>query len=152
MGPAKLASAIGKGLFAGAAGTAAMTLSSTVEQRIRGRSGSSAPADAAGKVLGVEPASPQGEQRFTNVVHWGYGTSWGAARGMLGAAGAHGWQATVLHFAAVWGSSLVMLPVLEVAPPATQQDAKETIVDAMHHLVYATATSMVYELLDRDRE
>ena len=36
-----------------------MTLSSTLEMKARGREGSSAPADAAGKVLGVEPRDQQ---------------------------------------------------------------------------------------------
>jgi hypothetical protein len=43
------ASAVGKGLFAGAAGTVAMTASSTLEAKLRERGSSSAPADAAGK-------------------------------------------------------------------------------------------------------
>src|SRR5919107_513268 len=50
-----VAAAVGKGLFAGAAGTAAMTLSSTMEMKLGGRPASSSPADAAPKVLGVAP-------------------------------------------------------------------------------------------------
>ncbi len=50
-----VAARVGKGLFAGAAGTTAMTVSSTLEMKIRGRQGSSAPAQAAAKVLGVAP-------------------------------------------------------------------------------------------------
>ena len=50
-----LAAAVGKGLFAGAAGTVAMTVSSTIEMKLRGRLPSSAPARAAAKLLGVEP-------------------------------------------------------------------------------------------------
>jgi hypothetical protein len=49
------AGAVGKGLVAGAIGTAAMTVSSTVEMKRRGRKPSDVPARAAGKVLGVEP-------------------------------------------------------------------------------------------------
>lgn len=52
---ADLARSIGKGLFAGMAGTAAMTISSTVETKLRGRKPSDAPAEAAAKVLGVSP-------------------------------------------------------------------------------------------------
>ncbi len=55
-----LASSVGKGLFAGAVGTAAMTVSSTLEMKARGRAASMAPADAAGKVLGVEPKDEAG--------------------------------------------------------------------------------------------
>jgi len=49
-----LASSVGKDLFAGAIGTAAMTVSSTLEMKTRGRAASMAPADAAGKVLGID--------------------------------------------------------------------------------------------------
>jgi hypothetical protein len=49
-----LADAIGKGLVAGFAGTAAMTVSSTLEAKLRGRAASSAPARATAKVLGIK--------------------------------------------------------------------------------------------------
>lgn len=96
------AAAVGKGLFAGAVGTAAMTVSSTLEAKLRDRGSSSAPADAAGKVLGVQPRDKAGEARFSTVVHWSYGTSWGAVRGLLHAAGVHGPAVAATHFAAVW--------------------------------------------------
>ena len=40
----RLVDGIGKGLVAGFVGTVAMTISSTIEQKIRGRESSSAPA------------------------------------------------------------------------------------------------------------
>ena len=144
-----VAAAVGKGLFAGAAGTAAMTLSSTVEMRLRRRPASSAPADAAAKVLGVEPKGEKEEARFSTLVHWGYGTSWGVARGLLGAAGLRGVQAAAAHFGAVWGSEQIILPALGVAPPLWEWGAEEVAIDTFHHLVYASATSLAYTLLDR---
>ena len=81
-----VAANVGKGLLAGVVGTAVMTVSSTLEMKIRGRQGSSAPANAAAKVLGVEPKGEAEEARFSNLVHWSYGTSWGAVRGLIGAA------------------------------------------------------------------
>ena len=146
---ATLAEAVGKGLFAGAAGTAAMTISSTLEMKIRGREASPAPATAASKVLGVEPTGEKEKERFSNVVHWGYGTGWGAVRGALGAFGLSGPGASAAHFAAVWGSEQVMLPSLGVAPPFWTWGAREVAIDAFHHLVYVAATNAVYELLDR---
>ncbi|HSH78506.1 MAG TPA: hypothetical protein VLA19_08245 [Herpetosiphonaceae bacterium] len=113
-----VAGAVGRGLFAGVVGTAAMTVSSTVEMKLRGRKVSTAPADAAGKVLGVQPTGEAEKQRFSTIVHWGYGTGWGAARGLIGAAGLDGVMAAATHFATVWGTALVMLPGLKVAPPA----------------------------------
>ncbi|MBA3262294.1 MAG: hypothetical protein H0T69_07490, partial [Thermoleophilaceae bacterium] len=112
MGLGDTAAAVGKGLFAGAVGTAAMTASSSLEAKLRDRGASSAPADAAAKVLGIRPRDEAGKQRFSNVVHWSYGTSWGAVRGLLHAAGLDGGKAVLPHFTAVWGSAQVMLPTL----------------------------------------
>ena len=97
---------MGRGLFAGVAGIAAMTVSSTLEMKIWGRQASNAPAETAGKVLGVEPTREAEQARFSNLVHWGHGTSWGA---------------------------------------------KEVAIDAIHHLVYASATGVAYAALDRCR-
>lgn len=144
-----LASSVGKGLFAGAFGTVMMTASSTIEMKLRGREGSSAPADAAGKVIGVQPRSEETKERFSNLVHFGYGTGWGAARGVIGFVGVRGPAAVGAHMAAVWGTELVMLPALEVAPPATKWGPKEVAIDWFHHAVYAVATSIAYEWLDR---
>ena len=143
-----VAAAVGRGLFAGAAGTAAMTVSSTIEAKLRGRGASSTPAQAAAKVLGVEPVDEASEARFSNLVHWGYGIMWGGARGLL-AAGLSGPAAAAAHFGAVWGSEQVMLPALDVTPPLTEWGTEEIAIDALHHLVYATATGMAYSLLDR---
>ncbi|MDQ3145348.1 MAG: hypothetical protein M3R01_00145 [Actinomycetota bacterium] len=144
-----VAAALGKGLVAGAVGTAAMTISSTVEAKLRQREGSSAPATAAAKVLGVEPTGDKEKARFSNVVHWAYGTGWGGARGIIGAVGLGGAPALAAHLGAVWGSELVMLPKLEVAPPVREWGATELGVDAWHHLVYAVVTSLAFEALDR---
>jgi hypothetical protein len=144
-----VAADVGRGLFAGLLGTAAMTVSSTAEMKIRGRPASNAPAVAAGKVLGVEPRDEEGEARFSTLVHWGYGTGWGAVRGLVGTAGLEGPAAAAAHFGAVWGAEQVMLPALDVAPPFWTWGAKEVGIDAFHHLVYATATSVAYSVLDR---
>ncbi len=143
------AAAFGRGVFAGVAGTAAMTVSSTLEMKLRGRAASSTPARAAAKVLGVEPVDEEAEARFSNIVHWGYGTAWGGARGLLSAAGLSGPAATAAHLGAVWGSEQVMLPALGVTPPLTEWGAKEVAIDALHHVVYAGATGIAYSLLDR---
>ncbi len=143
-----VAAAFGKGVFAGVAGTAAMTISSTVEMKLRDRAASSAPAQAAAKVLGVEPVDEDSEARFSNLVHWGYGAAWGGARGLLAAAGLSGPAATTAHLGAVWGSEQIMLPALGVAPPLTEWGAREVAIDALHHVVYAGATGIAYALLD----
>jgi hypothetical protein len=145
-----VASSIGRGLVAGVAGTAAMTLSSTIEQRLRGREASTAPADAAAKVLGIEGFCDEAaESRFSTIVHWGYGTAWGVPRGLLAAAGLSPAAATAVHGAALWSSEQVMLPALGVAPPLWRWGAIEVAIDAGHHLVYTLASSAAYEALSR---
>jgi hypothetical protein len=144
----ELAAKIGRGLVAGAIGTAAMTVSSTVEMKLRGREGSTAPADAAMKVLGIESfCDDAAKSRFSNVVHWAYGTAWGVPRALLDSAGMGPAAATAAHGGALWGSEQVMLPALGVAPPLWTWGATEIGIDAGHHLVYTAATSLAYEAL-----
>ena len=126
-----------------------MTLSSTIEMRLRDREASSAPADASAKVLGIEAFSDDAAKaRFSTLVHWGYGTGWGVVRALLGRAGLPPAKATAAHLAAVWGSEVVMLPALEVAPPVWTWGPTGVAIDLWRHAVYATATAIAYELLD----
>jgi hypothetical protein len=148
---ATLANNIGKGVLAGAAGTAAMTVSSTLEAKLRGRPFSTAPAKAATRALGIETFDDGAAYaRFSNLVHWGYGTGWGVARGMLRTIGFSPRVATPLHFGALWGSALYTLPKYEVAPPVIEWEPKEIGIDLFHHLVYIGAAGIAYELLDRE--
>src|SRR5262245_229429 len=143
-----IASSIGKGLVAGVAGTAAMTISSSLEARLRGRAASSAPARATAKVLGIKEFEDNiAAARFNDLSHWGYGTSWGVVRGLLGLTGLSGRAATAAHGAAIYGAAQVTLPALETAPPAVFWAKKEVAIDAFHHAVYSVATGVAYELI-----
>src|SRR5215216_7267264 len=147
-----VADAIGKGLVAGFAGTAAMTLSSTLEAKLRGREPSSAPARATAKVLGIkEFEDPVAQARFNDLSHWGYGTGWGVLRGLLDAAGLRPKVATAAHGAAIYGAAQITLPALEIAPPSVFWPKEEIAIDAFHHAVYATATGVAYELINGRR-
>jgi len=144
-----LPASIGKGLVAGFAGTAAMTVSSTLEARLRGRAASSAPARATAKMLGIkEFDGPLAEARFNDLSHWGYGTGWGIVRGLLAAAGMTPRAATAAHGAAIYGAAQVTLPALEIAPPVVFWPKEEIAIDAFHHAVYAAATGVAYTLID----
>ena len=144
-----LADHIGRGLVAGFAGTAAMTLSSTLEAKLRGRAASSAPARATAKVLGIEAfEDDRAAARFNDLSHWGYGTGWGVLRGLLGATPMSSPAATLAHGAAIYGAAQVTLPALEIAPPAIFWPKEEIAIDAFHHAVYAAATGGAYALLE----
>ena len=149
MGVRDITKGLGKGLIAGAAGTAAMTAASTLEMKLRKREPSTTPAEAAEKILDVEPTDDEAEQRLNNVAHWSYGTGWGIPRAVIGAAGLRGLPAGGLHFAAIWGAALVMLPRMRLAPPVKKWGAKEIAIDGFHHLVYAAGAGLVYDALSR---
>ena len=149
MNAGRAASALGKGLVAGFVGTAAMTASSSIEARLRGRKPSSAPAQAASKVLGVSPVGEDEKKRFSTLVHWLYGTAWGAPRGLLAEAGMAWPAATGAHLGALWGTEAVMLPALGVSPPVTEWSKEEIAIDVWHHVVYTVAAGLTYLFLER---
>jgi hypothetical protein len=144
----ELGSAIGKGLIAGLAATAAITLSQMIEMKITKRKASEAPVKVAKKTIGVEPSSDAQKQKVTQEIHWAYGTGWGAARGIIGLTGLKGLPAAVVHFAAIWGASIIMLPKFNAAPPVTEEDAPTVAIDGIHHAVYAITAGLVYDALD----
>jgi hypothetical protein len=127
-----------------------MTVSSALEARLRGRAPSSAPARATTKALGIASFEDErAKARFNDLSHWGYGTSWGLVRSLLGAAGLSPRAATAAHGAAVWGSAQVTLPALDVAPPIVFWPPLEIAIDLWHHLVYAAATGLAYQRLSQ---
>lgn len=143
----ELGSAIGIGVMAGIVGTAAITISQMIEMKIDGREASTAPVDAVSKVLDMEPTEEEKKAKVSQQIHWAYGTSWGIARGLISLTGLKGWKATVVHFAAIWGTEMVMLPSLDLAPPATEEDAKTISVDGFHHAVYAVAAGLAFDAI-----
>jgi hypothetical protein len=143
-----LGSAIGKGLLAGIAATAVMTLSQMIEMKITKRQASDAPVKVAEDTAGVKPATPQDKKQLSQELHWSYGTAWGAARGLIGLTGLKGIPATLLHFGAVWGTALIMLPKHNAAKPINKQEPRDIAIDVLHHGVYAITAGLVYDAID----
>lgn len=149
MALAHIAGPLGRGLAAGLVGTAAMTLAQRLEMKLTGREASSAPADAVEEVFDIEPRSEAAEQRLSQLTHWAYGTGWGGVRGLLGGLGIAQRVATPVHLALVWGAAAAMLPRIGVAPPVRSWGAKKIASDVFFHGVYALATGLAFEWLDR---
>ncbi|GAB3567111.1 hypothetical protein GCM10027578_17270 [Spirosoma luteolum] len=145
-----LGTVVGVGILAGLAGTVAITLSQTIEMSITKRKPSTVPADAVSKVLDVKATQKEKKEKVSQEIHWTYGTAWGIPRGLLALAGVRGWPATLAHFLTIWGTGLVMLPKLELAPPITEQDAQTIATDALHHAVYAVGVGLAYDAIDGD--
>jgi hypothetical protein len=140
-----LAMHLGIGLVAGLMGTLAITASQLLEMQASGRESSDAPAEAAEKVLGVEPKTEQAKEGLNNLVHFAYGTGWGLFRGAMDAMGLRGLPATTLHWLAIWGAEMYMLPKLKLAKPVTRWSGKEIATDGLNHAVYAIAAGAAYD-------
>ncbi|MEO9209544.1 MAG: hypothetical protein ABI208_00520 [Ginsengibacter sp.] len=146
----KFGSAIGKGLLAGLAGTAAITLSNMIERKISKGPQNFAPADAASKALSIEASDREQWSKFSNEVHWTYGTIWGSARGLISMFGLKGWKASTLHFAAIYYAAITIEPDFEVAPPINEWSKKEIAIFALHHAVYAVVAGLVFDAIDKN--
>ncbi|MFL5796778.1 MAG: hypothetical protein ACJ77A_02450 [Actinomycetota bacterium] len=145
----RLAVDAGKGAVAGAAGTAAITVSQMMEAKIRGREPSTSAAQAVENVLDVEPRYDKAEQRLNTVAHFGYGTAWGIPRGLLAAFGLGPVPATLLHFLGVQGAAMAVVPATTESPPVTEWPRREIAVETLHHIVYATVAGAVFSWLTR---
>lgn len=114
--PATLLAALGRGLVAGLAGTAAITAAQELEMRLRGRPPSMIPAHIGSKLLHVEPATETGKTYFNNLVHWSYGALSGLDCAALALLGVRGRAAATTHFAVVWTADMALLLSLGLVP------------------------------------
>lgn len=145
-----LAGAIGRGLLAGLAGAAAMTISQMIEMQITKREPSNTPANGVDKVLPVNaPENEEEKAKLSKMTHFIYGTVWGAPLGILNFSGLKGIQASTIHLAAVWGTAAIMLPKLNLAPPVNKWSKKQIAVDLLHHSVYALAAGLTYAAISK---
>jgi len=87
----ELGSAIGKGLLAGLAATAAITISQMVEMWLTKREPSGAPLKVAKEAIGAKPVNNEQKEKLANELHWMYGTGWGIVRGLISLTGLKGW-------------------------------------------------------------
>jgi hypothetical protein len=141
-----------RGAMAGVAGTAAMTawqeLSAKLQSSNDSGSEDSGPTDpweqapAPAKVgrlllraLGYE-VPPSQIELLTNVMHWGYGTGWGAIYGAVMGKGARARPlARGLGFGAgVWLMSYVQLVPLGIYAPPWTYSPQELAIDLSYHL------------------
>jgi len=145
----RFAHELGRGLLSAVAGTAAMTASSTLEMRLRGRPPSAAPGMAAAKLLRVRIEDDPATGRVARLGHVMTGMSLGAARGVLGFAGVREPAASAAFFGVSMTPDAAGLPILGIAPPPWRWGAGELAISAAHHAVFAAATGAAYAALSR---
>lgn len=144
---ARVATGIGIGIVAGLVGTMVMTAAQMIEMQFSGREPSDTPYKAVKKTFGLETQSDEAKDLISNVTHFAYGTTWGIPRGLLAAFGADRLAGTTVHFGAVWGTELSLLPAMEVMEPVTEWEPKAIAEDAMFHAIYALAVGLTADAL-----
>ena len=164
MARTSLLGSLGRGLAAGAAGTAAMTAYQLAVAKAQGkpletpvpRTWADAPppaqvvkkaAEAVGKGRSV---TKRDVPLVTNAMHWGYGLSWGIAYGLA----ARRLRPSPLAGAAalgggVWAAAYAELVPLGIYKPPWEYPAKELGLDLSYHLVYGAGVAAVYAALER---
>lgn len=143
--------ALGKGLIAGLAGTAAITLSQMINQKITGKPANFAPGDAASKALGIEASKMENRKKLSNEVNWVYGTLWGSARGILSLVGLKGLPATAVHFAAIFYTAITIEPDFEVAPPINEWSKGSIAMFGLHHVFYVVTAGLVFDAINESK-
>jgi hypothetical protein len=155
--------ALGRGLVAGIAGTAAMTAYQLAVAKARGqrldtpvpRTWADAPAPAqvakkAAEALGKPRAVTKKDvPRLTNLLHWAYGVTWGIVYGLVArglepnaAVGGLGLGASL------WASSYAELVPLGIYKPPWAYPLPELGLDLSYHLVYGVAVGAAYRALE----
>ena len=148
------------GALAGIAGTGLMTVWQTAAAKLQssGQSGSqpdvepsdpweeaSAPAQVAqriGEGVFKHPVSPTLIPLLTNVMHWGYGTSWGTVYGIVTVGRRRSGVARGAGFGtAVWATSYAQLVPMGLYEPPWTYPPGELALDLSYHLVYGVGVA-----------
>ncbi|PZR97531.1 MAG: hypothetical protein DLM67_07740 [Candidatus Nephthysia bennettiae] len=131
--------------MAGVAGTAALFLLTSAEQRIRGSRPIYDPGRMAGRLVGrvLEVKLRSKQRRLAGrLMRWPYGASWGATLALLPELGP--WPARGLGLGvAIWLFELAALPLSGATPPLRAWKREEILLDALNSCLYgvvATAT------------
>ena len=153
---------IAAGLGAGALGTVAMTGWQELSSRLMSDGedsgdGADAPSDPwqqapvpaqvarkLANVVGIDP-DPKRIPLLTNVMHWSYGTGWGAIYGLLPKRRGTG----LLFGAGVWAMSYVQLVPLGLYEPPWKYSASQLGLDLSYHLAYGVGAEAGDALITR---
>jgi hypothetical protein len=145
---AGLSSHLRRGLAAGAIGGTAMSVSTNLEMRLRGREPSRVPVQTIERFLPLDLSRRQ-EERLVTVGHVVSSACFGLLRGLLEAAGAPAALANAVFAASAFSPDFVVIPATGGAPPPWRWRPVELVTSAVHHGVYGSITVAVYEWLGR---
>lgn len=157
--------AVARGLAAGVAGTAAMTgwqalsarLWSSDEEASAGApddpwAQASVPARLGRRVIeGVfeREVPPDKIGVLTNVMHWGYGTAWGAIYGLIeGSSPRHATRRGLAFGTGVWALSYAQLVPIGLYEPPWKYAPSELALDLSYHVAYGLGVGLGWSVLD----
>ena len=139
-------SAAGRGVVAGLAGVAAMTVAEKLEQRLTGRPDSYVPARTMAHLLGL-PKPNKDDWPRNMAMHWSNGILLGAVRGIMAAANLRGARASLMHtpLRLSWDQTLENLTGVGAPPWTWPRD--ELVIDVTHKAIFSLATGAVADAL-----
>jgi len=136
------------GIVTGLIGTVIMTISQYTEMWFRGRASSVTPGRSVAKIFGInfEDWEFSKQLRFSNTVHWVYGTLWGVPLIFLSFFGSitSVFSNSILYFLIIWIQGLIILPVLKIAPVPWKWKKSDIFFDAFHHAIYGVIVAAAY--------
>jgi hypothetical protein len=136
-----------RGLAAGLAGVAAMTLAEKLEQALTGRPNSYVPAHVLERLLG-RPHKPDEERLGMNwAMHWGQGILLGAVRGLMAERGLRGPVGSFLFLNLRLANDQTLENATKVGELPWRWPLDEQVVDLLHKGVYAFVTGAVADRL-----
>jgi hypothetical protein len=138
-----------RGVVAGAAGTAMMTLAYTVERRLRNRpeqpldyDDSLVPGQIVASVLHLPSVTARGEYDLGMMLRWGYGSAFGMMHGALRRVVREPW-ASVIFGSMLMSATLSLFPLLGRTPPPTRWPASVLATSFATHAVYVGTVAAV---------
>lgn len=136
-----------RGLMAGLAGVAAMTLAEKIEQRLTGRPNSYVPAHTLEQLLRL-PERPDSQRLGLNwAMHWGQGALLGAVRGLMARRGLRGPVGSFLFMNLRLLNDQSLENATGVGTPPWTWPVDEQVIDLLHKGVYAFVAGAVADRL-----
>jgi hypothetical protein len=145
-----------RGLLAGAAGVAAMTLAEAIEQSLTGRPDSYVPAHTLQRLLGRRHPMDRDGSGFNWAMHWGQGMALGPLRALMAEQGMRGALASFLFLNARLLTDQTLENATGAGAPPWTWPLDEQRTDLLHKAIYAFVAGYVADRIaaspDRPRQ
>jgi hypothetical protein len=135
------------GLFAGAAGVAAMTLAEKIEQKVTRRPNSYVPAHTLERLLGLTEKPDEDRLWLNWTMHWGQGILLGAVRGVMAERGVRGPVGSLIFANLRLINDQALENATDVGSPPWTWPVDEQVIDLLHKGIYAFFTGTVADRL-----